>query len=116
MNNTLIVIGAFALAIGTSFVVAQTAPQHPANTPPTQNPPPTDTPAPPRSNMPMTGHQTMTPTTPPDFRMLDKSGLGYVTQQQAASDPWLSKNFAMCDANHDAQVTTSEYAGCSKNP
>ena len=114
MNNTLTVIGTLALAIGTSFVVAQTAPQHPANMPPTQNPPPTDMPVPPRSNMPTTGPQTMAPTTPPDFRMLDKSGVGYVTQQQAASDPWLSKNFAMCDTNHNGQVTRAEYATCAK--
>ena len=116
MNNTLITVATLALAIGTSYVVAQTAPQHPANTPPVQNPPPTDTPAPPRSNMPMTGHQAMTPTTPPDFAALDKSGIGYVTLQQAAADPWLGKNFAMCDGNHDGEVTREEYAICAKNP
>jgi hypothetical protein len=116
MNNTLILIGTLALAISTSFVVAQTAPQHPANTPPAQNPPPTDTPAPPRSNMPMTGHQSMAPMMPPDFAMLDKSGLGYLTRQQAASDPWLGKNFGMCDSDHDGQVTRAEYTICAKNP
>jgi hypothetical protein len=120
MNNTLLVAATFALAAGTSYVVAQTAaPAHPANTPPAnttpmQTPPPSSTPMAPRSNMPTTGPQSMAqPSTPPEFGTLDASGQGYVTQQQAMSNQWLSTRFAGCDTNHNGQVTRQEYMTCS---
>jgi hypothetical protein len=115
MNNMLILAGTFALAIGTSYVIAQTAP-HPADTPPNQTPPPTDTPMQPRTNMPTTGPRTMPMSAPPDFATLDATGMGYLTQQQASADPWLQAHFAACDANHNGQVTRAEYAACAKTP
>ena len=107
MSNVLTVLATLALAIGTSFVFAQTAPTqtNPANTPPARSPPPTDIPTAPRTNMPTTGAQMMSSKKPPDFTTLDRNGTGFVTQTDVASDPWLSKNFAMCDANHDGQVS-----------
>ena len=118
MNNTLLLAATFALAVGTSYVVAQTAsPTHPANTPPTQTPPPTDTPMSPRSNMPMTGPQSMThPSSPPDFGELDPTGLGYITQQKAMSNQWLGAHFAGCDTNHNGEVTREEFMKCSAGP
>jgi hypothetical protein len=119
MNNAITVVAALALAIGTSFVVAQTTPSqpaHPTNTPPNQTPPPTDTPMAPRSNMPTSGAQ-MTPSAmPPDFSTLDKNGAGFVTQTDIATNPWMSKNFSMCDADHNGQVTRAEYSTCTKHP
>jgi len=120
MNNMLVVAVTLALAVGTSYVTAQTAtPAHPATTPPTnttpmQTPPPTDTPMSPRSNMPTTGPNTMAqPSTPPEFGTLDGTGQGYVTQQQAMSNQWLSTRFAGCDTNHNGQVTREEYTTCT---
>ena len=115
MNNTFLVAATFVLAIGTSYVVAQTAaPTNPATVPPTQTPPPTDTPMSPRSNMPTTGPQSMThPSAPPEFGSLDASGQGYITQQQAMSNQWLSTRFAGCDTNHNGQVTREEYTTCA---
>jgi hypothetical protein len=121
MNNTLLIAATLTLAIGTSYVVAQTAsPTNPATTPPSstppiETPPPTDRPMSPRSNMPTTGPQSMTQpsSTPPDFGTLDPTGLGYVTQQQAMSNQWLSSHFAGCDTNHNGQVTRQEFMTCS---
>jgi hypothetical protein len=130
MNNSIVIIGTLALAIGTSYVVAQTAPP-PANAPatqapthtqtptpvPTPNPAPTTAPMAPRTNMPATGPQAMAPNTlPPDFTTLDHTGIGYVTQQQASGNPWLSTHFASCDADHNGQVSRAEFATCSKSP
>jgi hypothetical protein len=112
MNNTLLLAATMALAIGTSYVVAQTA-THPSNPPPTETPPPTDTPMSPRSNMPTTGPQSMTPSTPPDFATLDPTSQGYITEQQAMSNQWLRTRFASCDANHNGQVTRQEYMACT---
>ena len=122
MKTALTVAATFALAIATSFVVAQTAP---TNTPPSANPPPTDTPPadasavdpamhPRASNMPALNHPGRMTPMPPDFSTLDRNGVGYVTQQDAATNPWLRENFATCDADHDGQISRSEYAACSK--
>jgi hypothetical protein len=119
MKTALIVAAAFALAIATGTMVAQTAGAPPGANPPSSNPPgtmpktpPSDMPQTPRSNMSPTGSTTR----PPDFNTLDTSGVGYVTQQQAAANPWLSKKFTACDSNHDGQLTRSEYAACSNQP
>jgi hypothetical protein len=118
MNNTITTIAAVALAIATGFVVAQTTPNPPANTPPPPGttPPPTDAPVAPRSNMtPTTGRPGM-PTTqmPPDFSTLDRTNTGFITQKDAAGNAWLSQNFAMCDADHNMQVSRAEYDACTK--
>ncbi|HKE46554.1 MAG TPA: hypothetical protein VKB52_00695 [Rhodanobacteraceae bacterium] len=115
MKNATIVAATFMLAIGTGFVVAQSNP--PANRPPSTNPstPPADT-QPPANTMQPIGRQNMQPTTPPDFATLDKSGVGYVTQEQVGYDSWLRTHFAACDADHDGQVTRNEYAACTRSP
>ncbi|HEY8230818.1 MAG TPA: hypothetical protein VIG31_10245 [Rhodanobacteraceae bacterium] len=35
---------------------------------------------------------------------------GYITQQDAQHDAWLSGHFSECDANHDGKLTRQEYA------
>jgi hypothetical protein len=116
MKNTVLLAATFALAIGTSYVVAQTAaPTHPANAPPNQTPPPTDTPMSPRSNMPTTGPQSMTqPSSPPDFGTLDATGQGYITQQQAMSNQWLSTRFAGCDTNHNRRADVTKLVALTR--
>lgn len=37
---------------------------------------------------------------------------GYITQQDAQHDAWLSGHFSECDANHDGKLTRQEYAQC----
>ncbi len=37
---------------------------------------------------------------------------GYITQQDAQRDSWLSGHFSDCDANHDGRLTRQEYALC----
>ena len=119
MKTLLTVAATLALAVGTGFVVAQTTP---TNAPPATNPPPTDTPPPadnpstqPRTNnMPTMGRQGMAPMAP-DFSTLDRNGVGYITRQDAAGNPWLEKNFQTCDADRDGQITRSEYMICAKS-
>ncbi len=41
---------------------------------------------------------------------------GYVTQSEAAQDPWLQQHFQQCDSNHDGQLTRSEYRQCHGQP
>jgi hypothetical protein len=116
MKNATIVAATFMLAIGTGFVVAQSNP--PAGRPPSTNPttpPEADTP-PPANTMQPIGRQNMQPATPPDFATLDKTGVGYVTQEQLGYNAWLRTHFAACDADHDGQVTRDEYAGCTRSP
>ena len=115
MKNLTIVVATFMLAIGTGYVVAQSNP--PAGRPPSTNP--TSHPVadpPPTSTMQPIGRQNMHPTAPPDFATLDTNGVGYVTQEQLGYDAWLRTHFARCDADHDGQVTRSEYAACAKSP
>ena len=120
MNTALTVAATLALAIGTGFVVAQTAPS-PANAPPgaappVANPPPGTTPRP-RDDMAPRAGVSGTPSmmVPPDFGTLDRNGLGYLTQGEAASNPWLRKNFAACDTDRNGQVTRAEYTACAKH-
>lgn len=116
MKTALIVAATFTLAIATGFVVAQSNPpatQRPPSTQPST--PPVET-QPPASTMQPIGRQNMQPTTPPDFATLDKSGVGYVTQEQLGYDAWLRTHFSGCDGDHDGQVTRKEYAACTKNP
>jgi hypothetical protein len=135
MKTTLTIAAAFGLAIA-SGAVAQTAGTPAAATPPSSTPqpmtkPPTTMPpaapapmtAPPGTPQPSpvapsvsTAAQPGMTTTPPDFNTLDIGGVGFVTQQQAAGNPWLGKNFSLCDVNHDGQVSRGEYAACSHQP
>lgn len=136
MQTALTTIAAFALAIATGFVVAQTAPNPPAdapapvaNTPPpadaappppaANQPTPTTMPATPRSNMmpPAAARPGMRPTQmPPDFATLDRNGVGHVTQKDVTNDAWLNRNFATCDTDHDDQVSRTEYIACTNAP
>jgi hypothetical protein len=119
MKTALTVLATIALAIGTGFVVAQTAPS-PANAPPdaappVANPPPGTTPRPRNAMAPRSGASaTRSMMVPPDFGTLDRNGVGYVTQGEAASNPWLSRNFATCDADRNGRVTRAEYMTCAK--
>ena len=118
MKNTIITIAAVVLAIATGFVVAQTTPNPAANAPPPAgtNPPPADAPVAPRSNMAPTTSRPGMPTTqmPPDFGTLDRTNAGFLTQKDAAGNAWLSRNFAMCDTDHNMQVSRAEYDACTK--
>ncbi|HJT98593.1 MAG TPA: hypothetical protein VJ696_09780 [Rhodanobacteraceae bacterium] len=128
MRNTIIVAATFALAIGTGALVAQTAAPPPTAPPSDTNPPPMSPPATPptNTNPSMTPRSNMQPqanrpgmpssTMPPDFTTLDRTGAGYLTQQDAAMNPWLKGHFTMCDTDKNGQVTRAEYTGCAKNP
>lgn len=48
------------------------------------------------------------------FDDLDAAKTGAVTMAQAKHDPWLSKNFKMCDSDHDGSVSRNEYEKCSQ--
>jgi hypothetical protein len=39
---------------------------------------------------------------------------GYITQQDAQQDPWLSDHFQQCDSNHDNRVSRQEYDQCKQ--
>jgi hypothetical protein len=52
------------------------------------------------------------PTASP-FTVVDRNRTGVVTKEQANGDPWLSTNFARCDADHNDEVSMSEYETCS---
>jgi hypothetical protein len=126
MKNASLVAATFVLAIGTGFVVAQTgssAPPSttpPTTTPPTgnpptgNNPPPSDMQSPPRSNMvPQSGRPASM--MPPDFNTLDRNGVGFLTEKDAAGNAWLRTHFTTCDTNRDRQVSEAEYTTCARN-
>jgi hypothetical protein len=119
MNTAATVVAAVALAIGTGYVVAQTAP--PAAAPPTKDAPPmtppNDMPTSPQANTPPS-MRPGTPTAPmaPDFATLDHKGVGYVTLKDATGNDWLARNFETCDADRNGQVSRAEYAACSTRP
>ncbi len=50
---------------------------------------------------------------PLDFGMLDTDKAGALKIEQARNDAWLSQHFADCDANHNEEVTKSEYEKCT---
>ena len=119
MTNIITTIAALTLAIASGFVVAQTTPNPAASAPPAgTNPPPSDAAVAPRNNMTPTTNRPGMPTTqmPPDFATLDHTNAGFVTQKDVASNAWLSRNFAMCDTDHNMQVSRSEYDTCTKEP
>jgi hypothetical protein len=138
MKTALTVAVTFALALGTASLVAQTAgtarpPAPPAGvSPPPPAPAPNNVPAPgtmtppgtPGVNgtVPPAGNQAMArPGSPtgmmaPNFNTLDRSGVGYITQSDAAGNPWLSQRFTTCDTDHNGQVSRAEYTACSTQP
>lgn len=50
---------------------------------------------------------------PLDFKVLDIDKAGALKMEQAINDPWLRQHFVQCDANHNDEVTQSEYAKCT---
>ena len=51
------------------------------------------------------------------FAGLDRHQKGYLNIDDVSADPFLSGNFAKCDANHDGRLTSAEYAACTReNP
>jgi hypothetical protein len=129
MKTAITLIATLGLAVGTGYVVAQTASSPPAGTPPTgtqQQPtmppttaPPTGTeqPTSPQANMP-TSARPGTPTAPmaPDFATLDRKGAGFVTMQDVTGNEWLTRNFKTCDTDKNGQVSRAEYSACSTRP
>ena len=124
MKTAATVAAAFALAIGTGYVVAQTTP--PTGAPPTKNAPPmtppaatppNDMPTSPQANTPPASRPG-TPMSPmaPDFATLDHKGVGYLTMKDAAGNDWLSQNFTTCDTDKNGQVSRAEYAACTTHP
>lgn len=47
------------------------------------------------------------------FAMLDRDKAGAIKLDQARGDAWLSQHFVDCDANHNEEVTQSEYEKCT---
>lgn len=121
MKTALIIAATFTIALATGVLVAQTSATPPAGSnPPLTAPPtpmpPSSVPTSPRSNTAPMGRPGMPTTMQPDFNTLDTGHVGYITQQQASTDPWLSRNFTTCDTNHDGQVSRGEYAVCTHQP
>lgn len=50
---------------------------------------------------------------PLEFGMLDSDKAGALKLEQARNDPWLRQHFKDCDANHNDEVTKSEYEKCT---
>ena len=48
------------------------------------------------------------------FDELDAGKTGAISMTQAKHDPWLSKNFKMCDSDHGGTVSRNEYEKCSQ--
>src|SRR5690349_8939827 len=113
MKNAITLVATLGLAIGTSYVVAQTAGSPPPTSPPTGTQPTTS----PQANMP-TSARPGSPTSPmaPDFATLDRKGTGYVTMQDVTGNQWLTQNFKTCDTDKNGQVSRAEYAACSTHP
>lgn len=47
------------------------------------------------------------------FEMLDQAKAGAIKMDQVRGDAWLTQHFVECDANHNDEVTQSEYAKCT---
>jgi hypothetical protein len=63
--------------------------------------------------LPQTGAAASAKASVTPFAMLDTGNKGAVKLDQAMNDPWLKAHFQQCDANHNNEVTSSEYATCS---
>lgn len=50
---------------------------------------------------------------PTPFDQLDLKKAGYLTQEDAKSDAWLSRNFRKCDTDKNDQVSRAEYTACT---
>ena len=51
------------------------------------------------------------------FGSLDRNTKGYLTSDDVSGDPFLSKNYAKCDTDHDGKLTWREFKiGTHNNP
>ena len=51
------------------------------------------------------------------FATLDRNTKGYLTNDDVSADPFLTRNWTKCDANHDGKLTIDEYMICTReNP
>lgn len=59
------------------------------------------------------GSMGMTGAAPPSASFDQLAGSkGYITQEDARHDSWLSEHFSGCDSNNDGKLTRQEYAQC----
>jgi hypothetical protein len=142
MKDRTLVLGTLALALATSFAIAQTAADKNA-APPTGNqdssPQKTDTinnqdktsgndlaaskndstsmgdsdPAKTDHVMSQDGKDGNNLYGGAAFDKLDPKKTGTISMSDAKSNPWLSKNFTKCDTNSDSKVSRDEYVACS---
>ena len=49
------------------------------------------------------------------FASLDRGQKGYLSNDDVSADPFLSKNYANCDADHDGKLTWPELRACTIN-
>jgi len=49
------------------------------------------------------------------FNSIDRGQKGYHSNDDVSADPFLSKNFANCDSDHDGKMTFPEYAICTRD-
>jgi hypothetical protein len=52
--------------------------------------------------------------TRPDFSTLDKKSKGSLSAADVKGNPWLKKNFAKCDTDHDGTLDRAEYEACKQ--
>lgn len=51
------------------------------------------------------------------FDSLDRNTKGYLISDDVSADPFLSQNYAKCDADHDGKLTWIEFKTCThSNP
>jgi len=49
------------------------------------------------------------------YASLDRHQKGYLDNDDVSADPFLSQNYARCDANHDGRLTWEEFRTCTRN-
>ena len=49
------------------------------------------------------------------FDSMDRGQKGYLSNDDVSADPFLSKNFPNCDADHDGKLTWPELRACTIN-
>lgn len=49
------------------------------------------------------------------FDSLDRGQKGYLSNDDVSADPFVSKNYAKCDADHDGKLTWPEFRACTIN-
>jgi hypothetical protein len=47
------------------------------------------------------------------FNSLDRNTKGYLTSDDVSADPFMSQNYAKCDADHDGKLTWMEFKSCT---